>query len=309
MTKKKNSIIVFVLLFFFGNSSFGDIKILISIDDEIITNYDLNKEINYLEILNPSLVQLDNEQKLEIAKTSLINEIIKKKEIKKFINIDQENEYTDEYFKDLYSKANFENEVEFENKLKLKNNYSLTQIKEKIRIELFWNELIYLKYKNQVDINKEKLINKVENLKNKKIQEFFLSEILFTKKKDKKLEDTIKEIKLSINEIGFNNTANIYSISETSKFGGKIGWLSENSLSKIIYNQLMLINKGEFTEITKLGNNFLLLKIEDIRLSETTIDKEKEIERLIQIETNKQLNRFSKIYFDKSKINYSINEN
>ena len=30
--------------------------------------------------------------------------------------------------------------------------------------------------------------------------------------------------------------------------------------------------------------------------------------KMIKFETNKQLNQFSKIYFDKSKINYSINE-
>tara|TARA_B100001057_G_C22740353_1_gene907457 strand:- start:392 stop:1321 length:930 start_codon:yes stop_codon:yes gene_type:complete len=309
MIKKKFFTILLIFLFYSNNSLFGEIKIIVSVDDEIITNYDLNREINYLEILNPSLVQVNNDQKLEIAKTSLINEIIKKKEIKKLMNMDKKNQFTDEYLKNLYMKANFESEAEFEKKLSLKNNYNLSQVKEKIELELFWNELIYVKYKNQLNINKEEITNKVENLENKKIQEFFLSEILFTKKKNKKLEDTIKEIKLSINEIGFNNTANIYSISETSKFGGKVGWLSENSLSDLIKKELLIINKGEFTKIMKLGNNFLILKIEDIRFLESNIDKDKEIERLIQIETNKQLNRFSKIFFDKLKINYSINEN
>lgn len=309
MIKKKIFTILLIFLFYSNNSLFGEIKILVSVDDEIITNYDLNREINYLEILNPGLAQVNNNQKLEIAKTSLINEIIKKKEIKKFINMDKKNQFTDEYLKNLYTKANFESEAEFEKKLSLKNNYNLSQVKEKIELELFWNELIYVKYKNQLNINKDEITNRVENLENKKIQEFFLSEILFTKKRNKKLEDTIKEIKLSINEIGFNNTANIYSISETSKFGGKVGWLSENSLSDIIKKELLVINKGEFTKIMKLGNNFLILKIEDIRFLESNIDKDKEIERLIQIETNKQLNRFSKIYFDKLKINYSIYEN
>ena len=309
MINKKFLTILFIFLFSSNNYSFAEIKIIVSVDDEIITNYDLDKEINYLEILNPNLVQVNNDQKIRIAKTSLINEIIKKKEIRKFINMDKKNQFTDEYLKNLYMKANFKNEAEFEKKLSLKNNYSLSKVKEKIELELFWNELIYVKYQNQLNINKEDIINKVANLENKKIKEFFLSEILFTKKKDKKLEDTIKEIKLSINEIGFSNTANIYSISETSKFGGKVGWLSENSLSDIIKDELIFIKKGKFTKVIKLGNNFLILKVEDIRFLDANIDKDKEIERLIQIETNKQLNRFSKIYFDKLKINYSINEN
>ena len=59
----------------------------------------------------------------------------------------------------------------------------------------------------------------------------------------------------------------------------------------------------------KLGNDFLILKIEEIRFKEIIIDKKKEINKLIELETNKQLNKFSSIYFDKSKINYSINEN
>ena len=114
---------------------------------------------------------------------------------------------------------------------------------------------------------------------------------------------------LSISEIGFNNTANIYSISDSSKFGGKLGWIREDSLSKIISEKLNQIKKGEYTEIIKFGNNFVIVKIDDVRIIELEINKEKEIEKLIKLETNRQLNKFSKIYFDKSKINYSINAN
>ena len=118
----------------------------------------------------------------------------------------------------------------------------------------------------------------------------------------------LKEIQLSINEIGFNNTANIYSNSDSSKFGGKIGWISTLSLSKKILEKLNQINKGEYTDLIKLGNDFIILKIEDIKIRSSTINKEKEFERLVNLETNKQLNKFSKVYFNKSKINYSINE-
>ena len=59
------------------------------------------------------------------------------------------------------------------------------------------------------------------------------------------------------------------------------------------------ISKGEFHD-----EWFNELK----RNNKIKIDKSKELEKLIQIETNKQLNQFSRIYFDKSKINYSISE-
>ena len=293
MTRNKIVILFLILSFFYNSLLKANISIIATVDNEIITNYDLIKEINYLEILNPNLADLGNNQKLEIAKNSLINEIIKKKEIKKFLKVEKkDNQFTEDYLKNLYSKLGIKNEEEFENKLKDKNIYNLSKIKDKINIELFWNELIYLRYKDQVKVDKESLISKVESLENQNRKEFFLSEIIFMKKKNVNLNDYIKEIRLSINEIGFNNTANIYSASASSKLGGKLGWVRDNSLSKSVSKELNKLNVGEYTDIIKLGNNFLILKIEDIRLSEIKIDKEKEIEKLIKIETNKQLNKF-----------------
>ena len=101
---------------------------------------------------------------------------------------------------------------------------------------------------------------------------------------------------ISIEEIGFDNTANIYSIAESAKLGGKLGWINESSLSKKILENLNSVNEKNQTEIIKFGKNFLILKIEDIRINEIKINKEKEIEKLIKIETNKQLNQFSKIF-------------
>ena len=306
MIKRNIFAIIVILLFSSNKLLLADLKIVVKIDNEIITNHDLIKEINYLEILNPNLADLKDAQKLEIAKNSLINEIIKNKEINKFLEIDNDNPFTEDYLKNLYSKLNINSEEEFKKKLKEKNVYDLSKIKDKINIELYWNELIFIKYKNQVNVNREDLISKIENLENKK--EFFLSEIVFIKKKNLNLNDFIQEIKLSINEIGFNNTANIYSISESAKFGGKLGWVIEDSLSKPINEKIKIINIGEYTDVMKFGNNFLILKVEDVRVNELKVDKEKQIEKLIKLETNKQLNKFSKIYFDKTKINYSINE-
>ena len=304
---KKTLIYTIIIFIFLSKSSIAEFKIIAKIDNEIITNYDLIKEINYLEILNPNLKNLKDIQKVEIAKNSLINEIVKKKEIEKYFPIEKDNQFIDEYLRNLYSKLNIKDEDEFKIKLKGKNIYKLSKIRNKINIELFWNDLIYSRFKDQVKVDRKELISKVQNLKNDKIKEYFLSEIVFVKKKNFELFDLINEIKLSIEEIGFNNTANIYSIADSSKFGGKIGWVREESLSKNINQKLLLTEIGSYTDIIKLGNNFLILKVDDIKITESKIDKEKEIEKLIQLETNKQLNKFSKIYFDKSKLNYSIN--
>jgi peptidyl-prolyl cis-trans isomerase SurA len=306
-----NKIIIIICLTFINFSSqllSASIYISATVDGEIITNHDIKKESEYLKILNPNLVQLNKEKISELAKLSLINEIVKKKELEKFIDINQNNSFTEDYLKNLYLKLNYNSEEDFKNELIKKNNYSLDQIKKKIKIELFWNELIYSKYNNQIKINKEVLTSKINNLENKKRKEYFLSEILFNKKKDQTLENLIRQINLSITEIGFNNTANIYSISESSKLGGKLGWVSENSLSKLISDKINLLNEGEFSKVIKIGNNYLIIKVDKIRMNQIKIDKDKELEKLIKTETNKQLNQFSRIYFDKSKINYSINE-
>ena len=282
--------------------------IVLTIEDQIITNHDIYKESEYLKILNPNLNQIANDQVHEIAKNSLINEIIKKNEIKKVLNFDKESVYLNDYFKDFYTKLNFENEKELKNYLISISNYTFNQIKEKIKTEVMWNELIYLKYNDQVNINKSKLLRRIEDLKDKTRKEFKLSEIVFKNKKNNELNLEINKIKSSINEIGFKNTANIYSISESAKLGGDIGWINENNLSEKIFNKIVNLQKNEVSDVIQIGNNYLLLKIDDIRLINVPINQEEELKKMTIFETNKQLNQFSKIFFDKAKINYTINE-
>lgn len=139
--------IKFFLFFFILNLILpfaeADIKIVTQIEDEIITNQDIETEKNYLEILNPNLNQLNQLQVYDLAKNSLINEIIKKKEIEKFLDINKKNSFTDDYLKNLYLRLGFASENQFKTELYKKNNYSLEEIKSKIQIELLWNELIF----------------------------------------------------------------------------------------------------------------------------------------------------------------------
>ena len=305
-------IIYTIGIFFFSITptlSDTNIYIVTTINDEIITNYDIQKEIEYLQILNKDLKELDKIKKIEIAKESLINEVIKEKEIKKKFDLNKKNLFEDEYLKNFYSILNVDNESDFKNALLLKENYSLEEIKKKIKIEVLWNELIYTKYINQVKIDKDKLIERVNNLSNKTQKEFFLSEIVFQKNQNENLNELINKINLSISEIGFNNTANIYSISESSKLGGKLGWISENNLSKLIFDELKKINVGEYTKIIKNKNIYMILKIEETRNKVLSMNKNDELDKMVNHETNKQLNQFSRIYFDKLKINFNINEN
>ena len=307
----KKIILSYFIFLFLTTASFSETKIYIkvSVENEIITNYDIQKEIRYLQILNNDLKNLEDTKKIEIAKNSLINEIIKKKEIIKLFDFEDENLFVEQYLKDLYIKLNINNEKDFEKMLLKDENYSLDEIRKKLKIEILWNELIYSKYVNQIKIDKDLLTKKVNNLSAKIRKEYLLSEIIVSKPFDANFEDFIKKIITSISEIGFNNTANIYSIAETAKLGGKLGWIDENNLSELIFKELNKIDEGEYTNVINIGNNFMILKIEKIRLKEISINKKNEFNKMIKYETNKQLNQFSRIYFEKSKINYSINEN
>ena len=300
--------IIFSFLLLNSSLSKANVNIVVKIDDKIITNYDIQNEANYLKLLNPNLKELDNENILKLSKESLIREIIKKNEIKKIFNLSLENPLANEYLKDLYTRLDFNDEKEFNEYILSSSNYSLDDIKQKIKIEIAWNELIYFKYKNQLNIDKEKLKFKIEQLDNEVIREYKLSEIVFNKKKDETLQNQIDLIKSNISEIGFNNAANIFSISDSAKFGGNIGWVDEKNLSEKLLENLRKIDIGQHTDIIQIGNNFIIIKIDEIKESNAPINKEKELAKMIKFETNKQLNQFSRIFFDKSKINYKIDE-
>ena len=202
--------------------------------------------------------------------------------------------------KNLYTKLNL-SKSEFENLLIQKKNYTLDEIKKKLMIDILWNDLIYFKFKDQIKIDKNKLLAKIEAAALKDKKEYLLSEIIFEREIYQNLDELIKKIKSSINEIGFENTANIYSISDTSKFGGKIGWVDETSLSNMINQNLQNKKINEFTDVIQVGNNYLILMINDIKFTKIKIDKDEEFKKLVKFETNRQLNQFSKIFLTNQK--------
>ena len=301
----------YFLIIFFSLTVFSfcnSVFISVIVNDKIITNLDIEKEIEYLKIFNPNLSKLNKEKISELAKNSLINEIIKKEEINKMIDFNQENSFVNEYLRDTYTRLNYDNENNFKNFLEQRKIYTLEEIKKKIKTEVLWNELIYLKYGNQVKIDKIKISNKIDEIKSETKKEYLLSEIVFEKKKGEDLKSLINKISMSIEEIGFNNTANIYSISDSAKFGGKIGWINQNNLSDQISQKLKSKKKGEITDVINIGNNYLILNIEETRETNIQIDKNEETKKMIKFETNKQLNQFSRIFFNKARLNYSIDE-
>ena len=301
-------ILVFLFFVFYNNILFSNENayIVLTVDDQIITNVDIEKEVNYLVILNPNLINLEKSKIFDIAKRSLINENIKKIEIDKFFNVKEKN-FDEKFFNDLLNKLNL-NQFQLEQILSQRKSYKLNEVKDKLKTEIFWNDLIYLKFSHQIKINEKDLLEKIDNKKNMRKKEYLLSEIIFEKKIDQSLTELTQKIENSISEIGFGNTANLYSISESAKFGGNIGWVAENNLSELITNKIKNIKENEYTDPIQIGNSYMILLIEETRFTEIEINRNVELAKMIEFEKNKVLNQFSKIYFNKTKMNYSINE-
>ena len=296
----------FFLLFFclfFNNVQSIEVKIIHNIQNEIITNIDIKNEFKYLVALNNSLKELDKEKILSISNESIIKEKIKKIEISKnFKEIKLNDDYSNLLLKNIYTRLNLKSINEFE--LYLRDyDLGINNIKTKITIDALWNELIIKKYGSKVTINKTAI--KKEILKNSKIQlkEYRLSEIIFEVKNKEEIEKKYNEVVKSINEIGFENSAATYSFSETAKIGGDIGWINENSLNNNIKKNIDSLQIGDITKPIILSNGILLLKIIDIKNLKTTIDIKNELKKAINYERNRQLNQYSKIYYNKIKKN------
>lgn len=309
MTKIK-FILSLIILLTLSIKSYSDenIYIVYKVNNQIITNTDIEKEYRYLVSLNNQLKSLDKLKVLEISRESALREQIKKIELSKYFDLQTLNLNIDNYLENFYKNLDINTESEFEKYLE-GSNISLDYIKKKIQIEILWNQLIYDKYIAQINIDQNKLKEKLKELSNKANQKVYsLSEILFDKENNSSFEKKLEDINQSINEIGFNNTANIFSITDSSKFGGKIGWIEEQKLSKKIIEELQLLETGQYTSPIQTGSSFLILKIEEIKYEKTTINEEEELNKLIQFETSKQLDQFSKIFYKQIKINSLIDE-
>ena len=303
--------IIILLFFLVSINVYADteIKIELKINNDVITNYDLKKYEQYLTALNTNLSNLDKETLKKITKNSIINEKIKINELKKNFNLEKKNNFLDNFLQEYYLRMDFKTEVDFEKHLSLYDQ-NIEIIKEKLNIELMWNQLIFDKFNNQVKINEEKIIEEINNQQkiNQNILSYNLSEIIFELKKNETLQEKYELIKKSISAIGFENTASLYSISESSNSGGKIGQVDQNNISNSIYTKIKDLKSGETSAPIKVKNNFLILKINEINEVEKIFNFEKEVSNLIQIKRNEQLNSFSKIYLDKIKKNTIIDE-
>lgn len=295
------NIIIFLSIILLCNANSSEIKVIFKIENEIVTSQDVKNEINYLTSLNLDLEKLNKEQIFTTAKNSLIREKIKKNEIDRVYNPDYIESFQnkrlidiiDKFYKNLgYSTLN-----EFKIYLESKN-IKFSELQKKFAIELYWNQLIFDKYNKSVNIDRDKINSKLKSILESSEEqiEFNLSEIVFIDdKKNSKYDEVLK----SINQIGFKETALLFSISESAKFGGNIGWINQNQISDKIFNLVKNLEIGNFSEPIITAGGKILLKVNEKKTSTKKLNKEDELKKIVSAEKNRILSEYSIIYFKK----------
>ena len=281
-------------------------KIMLKINNQIITTIDVNQEANYLKALNPNIQNLDKKKILDIARSSLIREKIKEIELSKYKKNKIDPKYLEQIIQSIYTKIDLENKSEF--KKYVKNfGIDIEIIEKKLQIETRWNQLIYKKFFSKLKIDKESIRKNIDANREKSIS-FLLYEIVFSIDKDNQNNEVFNSIEKSILKEGFENAAAIYSISESSKTGGNLGWVNENNINNKILKNVNTLEIGQHTKPILIPGGFLILQLKDKKNVEKKIDIEKELVLRIRSLQNQQLNQYSNIYFKKIKKDILINE-
>ena len=307
--KKLLFFVLVTMMWLVTNSHSLENKIILKIEKDIITTVDIKNEAKYLSALNPKIIELDSTKIFEISKNSLVREKIKKIELlKNSKKVELNNDFLKKIIQTRYNSLGLKTKDEF---IKYLKNFDveISTVVKKIEIEALWNQLIFFKFSKNIKIDKEKLLKNIQvnnNLIEKK--ELLLKEILFNVDEASNFDEKYNEIKKSITDTGFENAASLYSISDSSKTGGDLGWISENSLNPKIKKALLGLNLKEYSSPINLSGGFLILQISDIKIIKEEIDTEKELKKAINVETNRQLNQFSNVYFNKAKKEISIHE-
>ena len=279
-------------------------KILFKINNEIITNIDLENEKKFLLFLNPNLNNLSNKQIEDISQNSLKNRKIKEIELNKFFDLKQDN-LGDVYIDNFILNSNFKNKEILQKELK-KFELQFAYFEKNLIIDNIWREFIFKKFKSRIKINKEKLKSQIENQKNE-VEELNISEILFEIKPNITIEELTKQIFSEIDRSGFEAAASIFSISSTKNIGGNLGWIKSNQISERIYSEIK--KEVKITSPIKTNNGYLIIKINERRKINEKINFEEEFKKLVNIESEKEINKLGYIYFNKIKKKTFISEN
>ena len=299
MIKKK---ILFIFILFFI-SSFSSAKIenniILKVENEIITNYDIKNKILRTLILSGQEI---NQKNINFLKEQSLNDLIfqklKKIELERF-NFKDDKTQINNYLRTISS-----NNIDL---LKEKFKQSDTDFDlylDEIEINFKWQKFIYKFYSNKIELDENSIQLELKKIiKNKSdLEEFRISEIEISDYNKSESEKIITNIKRQIEENGFENTALKISNSSTASKKGDLGWINGKSLSEQIYKILNKMKIGDISNPIKRQDSILFLKLNDKRVSKVDdIDIKKLKNRIINQKKNELFNLYSRSHLSKLK--------
>ena len=301
MRKYFLSLLSFLFLFSFVSIELHPIdnKIVAKVENTVLTSYELKNKIRVTLVLSDQEINQNNINKIKSnVLASLLNLKIKKLELEKY-KVDIKTIDASNHLSTISSN----NIIGLKEKF-IRNNLDFNLFLTEVKTELAWRQFIFNMYNNKVNVDDKdidfELTKIIENKST--IEEYNISEIEIFAEKGENDDNQINFIKEQIQIIGFENTAEKFSISPSSLNKGDLGWINSRSFSKKMFEIVKNMKPGDISKPIRNPNSILFLKLIDKKNSKLNeIDTDEIRNRLIKQKKNELFNLYSNSHLSKLK--------
>lgn len=252
-----------ILLFFaaccmlYANYCFALDKIVAVVNDDIITQKDLNDFINFTRIqLRQQLSGKELESKIQSMKLDLIDRLVEDKLIlqeAKRLGVTVDENRVQARINEI--KRNYRDDLEFQNSLK-SQGLVLADITTRIREQFMMFNLIEYQIRNSITVNPIEVTGYYQN----NLAEFKIGEqreFESISVNDKTMADSIYE-SLKKGQ-SFSDTAKVYTLPIN-----KLTVTETGQLKKDIEDIIFKLAQGEYSEVVEIDNNYYVFRLANI---------------------------------------------
>jgi parvulin-like peptidyl-prolyl isomerase len=299
INKIKYFLIIFFIFFFNFDVYAQNVKIIVKVENELITSYDIKSKIISTLILNGKEINQKNIDSLKkVSLDFLIQNRLKKIELQR-TNLKKPVMQINSYLESVSS-----NDIGNLKKLFKNNNLDFQIFENELETEIKWKNLIYNIYAKKIVIDEDEITNEIKRFtRSKKMSSAFnLSEIEILLNEEDNFDQIVKKIKNEILINGFESTVLKFSVSSTASANGELGWINSSSLSKEILKIVKKMKIGDISNPIKEQNRIIFLKLNDKKTSNyEDINLEKFKNELINKKREELFKLYSNSYLSKLK--------
>lgn len=273
-------ILSFLIVFVNNLSASDEIKIIAKVNNQVITNIDLNERYKLSKFL--SKIDITSKLQKKIIRDKLLQQIIEEKLQIIDINqqhLDQDNNLDQNIDQIIIN--NHGNLINFQETMQ-KENISYDSYREQIKNKILFNKLVEKNISSKIqvtnsDINEVLEINDIKNT----IESFKILEIYIEKSDDSwKIAQTLF-VELQGGK-DFRKLSREFSDLHDYISSEEVGWIKEGELNVKLYQSIINLSKGEISKPTELNGSYYIFKIIDKKeIPNTDIDNLQKIEDII----------------------------